>query len=48
VGRDDVTMVARAASEVARVLVALHDDDVPEATIDVLLAPWRLLVLAAA
>jgi hypothetical protein len=48
VGRDDVTAVARAASEVARVLVALHDDDVPEATIAVLLAPWRVLVPVAA
>ena len=48
VSRDDVTVVARAASEVARVLVARHDDDVPEATIDVLLAPWRRLVLVAA
>jgi len=48
VSRDDVTVVARAASEVARVLVARHDDDVPEGTIDVLLAPWRRLVLVAA
>ena len=48
VDRDDVTIVARAASEVARVLVAEHDHDVPEATIAVLLAPWRPLVSAAA
>lgn len=48
INKDDVTVVARAASEVARVLVAKHDHDVPEATIDVLLAPWRPLVPAAA
>jgi hypothetical protein len=48
VNKDDITFVARAASEVARVLVAEHDHDVPEATIGVLLAPWRFLVLAAA
>jgi hypothetical protein len=48
VSKDDITVVARAASEVARVLVAEHDHDVPEATIAVLLAPWRPLVSAAA
>jgi hypothetical protein len=48
VNKDDVTVVARAASEVARVLVAEHDHDVPESTIDVLLAPWRPLVPIAA
>ena len=48
ISKDDVTVVARAASEVARVLVAKHDHDVPAATIDVLLAPWRPLVSAAA
>lgn len=48
VSKEDVTVVARAASEVARVLVAQHDHDVPAATIAVLLAPWRPLVSAAA
>lgn len=48
VSKDDITVVARAASEVARVLVAEHDHDVPEATIALLLAPWRPLVSAAA
>lgn len=48
VSKDDVTMVARAASEVARVLVAQHDHDLPETTIAVLLAPWRPLVSIAA
>ncbi|MEY2453789.1 MAG: hypothetical protein QOD92_3363 [Acidimicrobiaceae bacterium] len=48
VSKDDITVVARAASEVARVLVAEHDHDVPAATIAVLLAPWRPLVSAAA
>jgi hypothetical protein len=48
VSRDDLTAVARAASEVARVLVARYDDDVPEGTIDVLLAPWRVLLPVAA
>jgi len=48
VDRDDVTIVARAAAEVARVLVAQHDHDVPEATITVLFAPWRPLVALAA
>jgi hypothetical protein len=46
--KSDVTVVARAASEVARVLVAEHDHDVPQATAAVLLAPWRPLVLVAA
>ena len=48
ISRDDVTVVARAASEVARVLVAAHDHDVPETTIGVLLAPWRPVVSVAA
>lgn len=48
ISKDDVTVVARAASEVARVLVAQHDHDVPVATSAVLLAPWRPLVSAAA
>lgn len=48
VARDDVTMVARAAAEVARVLVAAHDHDVPAPTMAVLLGPWRLVVPSAA
>jgi hypothetical protein len=48
VSKDDVTMVARAASEVARVLVAQYDHDISETTIAVLLAPWRPLVSIAA
>ena len=48
VDRDDVTIVARAGAEVARVLVAQHDHDVPEATSTVLFAPWRPLVSLAA
>ena len=47
VSKDDVTVVARAASEVARVLVAAHDHDVPESTIAILLAPWRPVVAVA-
>jgi len=46
--KEDVTMVARAASEVARVLVAAHDHDVPATSITVLLAPWLGLVPATA
>jgi hypothetical protein len=48
ISKDDITVVARAASEVARVLVAEHDHDVPEATTAVLLASWRPLVSLAA
>jgi hypothetical protein len=48
VSKDDVTVVARAASEVARVLVAEHDQDVPDARCAVLLAPWRQVVAVAA
>jgi hypothetical protein len=48
ISKDDITVVARAAAEVARVLVAAHDHDVPEATAAVLLAPWRALVSVAA
>jgi hypothetical protein len=48
VPKDDVTVVARAAADVARVLVADHDHDVPAATIAVLLGPWRLVVPTAA
>ena len=48
VSKDDVTLVARAASEVARVLVAEQHHDVPEVMIAVLVAPWRPLVSVAA
>jgi hypothetical protein len=48
IDRDDVIVVARAAAEVARLLVADHDHDVSEATAAVLLAPWRLVVTQAA
>ena len=48
VDKDDVTLVARAASEAARVLVADEHHDVPHALIGVLLAPWRPLVAVAA
>ena len=47
ISKDDVTVVARAASEVARVLVAAYDHDVPESTIAILLAPWRPVVAVA-
>ena len=48
VSKDDVTLVARAASEVARVLVADRAHDVPQLLIGVLLAPWRSVVAVAA
>ena len=48
VSKDDVTLVARAASEVARVLVADEQHDVPQLLIGVLLAPWRTVVAVAA
>ena len=48
VSKDDTTIVARAAAEVARMLVADHDHDVPRSMTDVLLAPWRVVDLAAA
>jgi len=48
VSKDDVTLVARAASEVARVLVAEHHHDIPQLLLAVVLAPWRPLVGAAA
>jgi len=48
VSKDDVTLVARAASEVARVLVADQQHDVPQLLIGVLLAPWRAVVAVAA
>lgn len=48
VAKDDVVVVARAAAEVARLLVADHDHDVAASTIAVLLAPWRPFVAVAA
>jgi hypothetical protein len=48
VSKDDVTLVARAASEVARVLVADQAHDVPQLLIGVLVAPWRSVVAVAA
>jgi len=48
VSKDDVTLVARAASEVARVLVADQEHDVPMMLIGVLLSPWRSVVAVAA
>ena len=48
VSKDDVTLVARAASEVARVLVADQEHDVPRLVIGVLLAPWHSVVAVAA
>ena len=46
--RDDVTVVARAASEVARALVAGSTALLPDGTAAAVLAPWRPLVPAAA
>ena len=48
VSKDDVTLVARAASEVARLLVADQEHDVPQLLIGVLFAPWRSVVAVAA
>lgn len=48
ISKDDVTLVARAASEVARVLVAEHHHEVSDGLVGVLLAPWRPLVAVAA
>ena len=48
VSKDDVIVVARAAADVARVLIAEHDHDVPPATMAVLLGPWRIVVASAA
>jgi hypothetical protein len=46
--RDDVTIVARAASEVARALVARSDPALPAAATASLLAPWYPFVPVAA
>jgi hypothetical protein len=48
VSKDDVTLVARAAAELARVLVADQEHDVPQTLIGVLVAPWRSVVAVAA
>jgi len=46
VGRDDATIVARAASDVARALVAEGVAALPAAASAVVLAPWRPVVAA--
>jgi hypothetical protein len=46
VSRDDATLVARAASEVARALVADRDASLPPTASAVVLAPWHPLVAA--
>jgi hypothetical protein len=46
--REDVTVVARAASEVARVLIIDQQGDLANTAAAVVLAPWAPLVLAAA
>jgi hypothetical protein len=46
--RDDVTIVARAASEVARALVAETTSLLPAGTATAVLAPWHSLVPTAA
>jgi hypothetical protein len=46
--RDDVTVVARAASEVARALVAETTSLLPTGTATAVLAPWESLVPTAA
>jgi hypothetical protein len=46
--REDITVVARAASEVARVLIAAELGDLPISAAAVVLGPWAPLVPAAA
>jgi hypothetical protein len=46
VSREDATLVARAASEVARALVADRGAPLPHAATEVVLAPWHALVAA--
>jgi len=46
VSREDTTLVARAASEVARALVADRDAPLPHAATEVVLAPWHRLSAA--
>jgi hypothetical protein len=46
VTREDTTLVARAASEVARALVADRGAPLPHAATDIVLAPWHLVVAA--
>lgn len=48
ISRDDVTIVARAASEVARALVVEQYHEAPALATNVLLAPWRPLVAVPA
>jgi hypothetical protein len=48
VSKDDITLVARAASEVARALVVEHHHEAPALVLNVLLAPWAPLVATAA
>lgn len=44
--REDTTLVARAASEVARALVADRGAPLPHAATEIVLAPWHDLVAA--
>ncbi|HEY2811828.1 MAG TPA: hypothetical protein VGJ03_00045 [Acidimicrobiales bacterium] len=46
VSREDATVVARAASEAARVLVAERDPALPNTAAEVVLAQWHALVAA--
>jgi hypothetical protein len=39
--REDMTIVARAASDVARALIADHGGPAPHAAAEIVLAPWR-------
>ncbi len=41
VSREDTTLVARAACEVARALIADRDGAVPHAAAEIVLAPWH-------
>jgi hypothetical protein len=44
--REDTTLVARAASEVARALIADRGASLPHAVTDIVLAPWHPVVAA--
>ncbi len=46
VSREDTTLVARAASEVARALIADRDAPLPHTATDIVLAPWHPLAAA--
>jgi len=48
VARDDVTLVARAAAEVARALVAADGTDASRLTLGPVLAPWQPVLAVAA